>query len=267
MPSTVERAVTRWTSRAGISVEIRGTGDPVLLMHGIGGSARTCVRLAEILADNGYQSLCWDAPGYGRSADPVGRVELDAAVDELLDELGLPSAHLFGTSWGGVIATAVALRFPHRVRSITLADSTRGSATSPQKADGMRERVVELRTLGADAFADRRAPRLVSQRCDPAIATAVRTDMARVRTPGYTVAADHMASTDHGPRLHLIARPTLIVVGADDVVTGVDESRLLADAIPGARLGLVVDAGHAAVQERPDAVAAHVLPFLREVVR
>ena len=55
--------------------------------------------------------------------------------------------------------------------------------------------------------------------------------------------------------------PTLVVVGEDDVVTGVPESRLLADRIPGARLSILPRAGHAAITERPDEFTAEVTSF------
>lgn len=266
MTSTIVTPARRVT-RIGVSVEVRGAGDPVLLMHGIGGSARSCAALAQILADDGFQTICWDAPGYGESTDPTGAVDLPEVVAGVLDDLDVSSAHLFGTSWGGVLAADVALRRPDRVRSLTLADSSRGSGTSASRADAMRQRAEELRTSGAQALAARRAPRLVSDAADPTVAAAVHADMARVRPAGYGMAAHYMAGTDLGARLHLIQAPTLIVVGADDVVTGVEESRLLADAIPEARLAMIIGAGHAAVQERPDAMAAHVRRFLAGVTR
>lgn len=259
---------TRWVSARGISLEVRGAGAPVLLLHGIGGNAATCGALAELLGAAGYRTYCWDAPGYGRSADPTPVApgsddfyDHGAAVAELLTELGDEPVHLVGTSWGGVIATAVAASYPESVRSLVLADSTRGSGVTPERARGMRSRVDELREVGVPAFAAARAPRLVSPACEGVIARMVETEMARVRLPGYAAAAEYMARTDTGPRLAAVAAPTLVLVGEDDIVTGVAESRLLADAIPGALFGLILGAGHAAVQERPAATAAHILRF------
>ncbi|MGY0498370.1 alpha/beta fold hydrolase [Nocardia sp. FBN12] len=266
--------VTRWVSARGISLEVRGTGDPVLLLHGIGGSATACGPLAEVLSARGYRTYCWDAPGYGRSADPAPsadgpaeRYDHAAAVAELITELGSEPIHLIGTSWGGVIATAVAIANPASVRSLVLADSTRGSGVNTDRARGMRARIGELRELGGPAFAAARARRLVSPACDDEIARAVESEMARVRLCGYTAAAEFMARTDTGPSLAGVAAPTLVLVGADDIVTGVDESRLLADAIPGARFGLILGAGHAAIQEKPAETAAHILRLWKELDR
>lgn len=249
----------------GISLTDDGEGGAVLLLHGIGGSARSCGALGTVLAEQGRRALAWDAPGYGESADPVGRADMDypARVLQVLDDLALGQVDLFGTSWGGVIATQVAVRYPTRVRSLALADSTRGSGTSPERAAAMRARVADLAELGAERFAATRAPRLVSPGCNPVVADGVRTEMARVRLPGYRGAAEFMAATDTTDLLPGITVPTLVLVGEHDRVTGVPESQLLAGAIPEARFTLVPGAGHAALTERPAEVAAAMLDFWR----
>lgn len=89
--------------------------------------------------------------------------------------------------------------------------------------------------------------------------------MATVRLPGYAGAAEMMAQSDTGPLLAELRVPTLVLVGDQDRVTGVEESRLLAREIPGARLVVVEGAGHAAVQERPDRVGEALLAFLGQL--
>jgi pimeloyl-ACP methyl ester carboxylesterase len=254
-------ALTRIRLPDGLSLTDEGEGRPVLLLHGIGGSARSCAAAGSLLAREGARALVWDAPGYGESADPEGPVDLPARVVQALDELGLDRVDLFGTSWGGVIATVVAARWPDRVRTLVLADSTRGSGTSPERAAAMRARVTELAERGAEQVAAARAPRLVSPDCEPAVTEAVRAEMACVRLPGFRVAAEFMAATDTADLLSGLRPPTLVLVGEHDQVTGVPESQLLARSIPGARFHLVPAAGHAAVTERPAAVVAAMRQF------
>ncbi|MGY1769993.1 alpha/beta fold hydrolase [Blastococcus sp. SYSU D00813] len=256
-------APARTRLAGGLAVTDEGSGRPVLLLHGIGGSAASCAGVAGLLAAAGARALAWDAPGYGESADPepAAAHDLPGRFVALLDELGLDRVDLFGTSWGGVIATLVAARHPERVRTLVLADSTRGSGTSPEKAAAMRARAADLAEQGPRAFAAARAPRLVAPGCDPEVAGAVRAEMAAVRLPGYAAAAEFMAATDTEALLPAIAVPTLVLVGEHDVVTGVAESRLLAERIPGARFVVVPGAGHAALTEKPAEVAAAVLEF------
>ncbi len=81
---------------------------------------------------------------------------------DILATLNVGPAHLIGTSWGGVIATRIAAQAPEAVRSIVLADSTRGSGITRTAAQRMLARVPELAAVGPELLAARRAARLVS---------------------------------------------------------------------------------------------------------
>ncbi|NKQ57627.1 alpha/beta hydrolase [Amycolatopsis sp. K13G38] len=250
----------------GVQVRTAGHGSPVLLLHGIGGASASFDAQLTGLAPK-HRVLAWDAPGYGGSADPerpLGMAGYARLVARVLTELDAVPAHLVGVSWGGVIATRVALEHPEVVRSLVLADSTRGSGIDAERAAAMRARPNELNRLGAAEFARRRAPRLLAPGADPAVARRVEDVMAGIRLPGYASAAESMAETDHGPRLSRISVPTLVLVGEHDQVTGVAESRRLATSIPGARLE-VLPGGHAANQEFPHRFCAEVAAFLSEV--
>lgn len=240
---------------------VRGT--PVLLLHGIGGSHASFRAQLGALAW-AHRVLAWDAPGYGASADPAsapGMSGYASAAASVLDE----PAHVVGVSWGGVIATRLAVEHPERVRSLTLADSTRGSGRTADGAAAMLARAGELGRLGAEEFARRRAPRLLAPGAAPDLLDALVRIMSGVRLPGYRFAAEAMAETDHTGQLARIDVPTLVVVGEHDQVTGVAESRRLAEGIPGARLEVITAAGHAANQERPDEFNRLLLEFADQV--
>ena len=252
------------TTSEGLALVIRGAGTPVFLMHGIGGSALSCGGLAQELAAEGFQTICWDAPGYGDSKNPKPDVEHAEAALRALDELGVASVHLIGTSWGGVIATRIAAQNPLRVLSVILMDSTRGSGRTEESADNMLARLPELEALGATAFAAKRAAKLVSPMAGEEVVAAVRNDMSRIRIPGYGAAARMMATSDTSEDLKRITTPALVLVGEHDIVTGVAESEVLAELIPGAEFAVVPEAGHAAIQEKPRDVAALILNFWKK---
>lgn len=242
-------------------------GPPVLLLHGIGGAAEVFTGQLAGLAPR-YRALAWDAPGYGGSADPPsapGVAGYAATVITVLHRLAAGPAHLVGVSWGGVIATRVAAHHPEWVRSVTLADSSRGSGRTAEGARGMRQRVAELEERGAEEFARRRAPRLASPHAPARLIETLVATMGRVRLPGYRFAAEAMAGCDHSALLGGLTVPTQVLVGAEDRVTGVPESRQLASGISGARLTIVPNAGHAANQEQPAAFNRALLSFLDDV--
>jgi 3-oxoadipate enol-lactonase len=239
-------------------------GTPVLLLHGIGGSSSSFTEQSRALAA-GHRVMAWDAPGYGASPDPVAPPGISGyahAAREVLDTYG--AAHVVGCSFGGVVATRLALDHPELVLSLTLADSSRGSGRSPDAGRRMRERLTRLSALGPEAFARERGPTLLSPRADEAVREAVIASMSRVRMPGYGYAAAAMAETDHTDILKSIAVPTLVLVGEDDQVTGVEEARALAAGIPHARLHVIPAAGHTANREAPEVFNQHLLRFLTE---
>jgi pimeloyl-ACP methyl ester carboxylesterase len=197
------------------------------------------------------------------SAEPADRYAR-IAVD-LLRGLGHSRAHVVGVSWGGVIATRMALRYPEMLRSLTLMDSSRGSGRTAAGRAGMLRRVDDLAEMGADAFARSRGPNLLAPDAPVAVAERVIATMARVRLTGYQGAAEMMAATDHSADLGRISVPTLVLVGEHDRVTGVPESRALAEGIPGARFVVVPGGGHAVHQENPSAVNAELRRFLTEI--
>ncbi|MFF2083003.1 alpha/beta fold hydrolase [Nocardia sp. NPDC058176] len=221
-------------------------GHPVVvLLHGIGGSAESCAPVARLLAESGLAVWCVDAAGYGDSADPGPDHDVVGDALRVLDAVSPDRpAVLFGTSWGGVVAMSAALRRPDRVAALVLADSTRGSGTDGAKATAMRARIAELAEHGGEFVAAARAPRLTGPNADPDVVAAVHASMHALRLSGFAAAAEFMASTDLGPHLGEIACPTLVLVGEHDIVTGVEESRLLAEHIAGARRDVTVGARH-----------------------
>jgi 3-oxoadipate enol-lactonase len=251
---------------AGVHVERAGAGSPVLLLHGIGGSADSFAPQVQALSAR-HEVLAWDAPGYARSADPDGPPGMDgyaAAAAALLSGLG--PAHVVGVSWGGVIATRLALDHPELVRSLVLADSTRGSGRTAATRGRMLARPRDLERDGAAEFAAMRGPKLVSAAAAPELVQHVVSTMARsVRLPGYGYAAASMAETVHDRLLPSLTVPVLVVAGRQDTVTGVKESSAIAAAIPGARFRVIENAGHLANAEQPERFNAIVETFWKEL--
>jgi pimeloyl-ACP methyl ester carboxylesterase len=247
--------------------ERAGSGPALLLLHGIGSNHRA-FRHQMALAD-AYTVLAWDAPGYGLSADPVGLFSLEDLADDaarLLDEQGIERAHVLGVSLGGVIAQLVYLRHAARVLSLILVDTTPGggAAAEPERSERVQGRLDAIDRLGPREMARRRAPQLVRADAPPALVQELEDIMAEVRPAGYRSAAIALGATDLTPRLGDIKAPTLVVHGEDDGVVPLATGRMLAAAIPGARLAVIERAGHVSNQEQPEAFNAIVREFLTQ---
>jgi 3-oxoadipate enol-lactonase len=232
----------------------------VLLLHGIGSSSASFRYQLAALSD-AFTLVAWDAPGYGDSADlrrPLGMAGYADAALALLAALELRQAHVVGVSWGGVVATRMALRHPDHVLSLALIGSTAGRAANSAAQAGLSERVEEIERAGARAYARQRAAEVVSADAPSGLIGEIEGIMASVRAAGYRSAAQSLAATDHRADLRRIRAPTAVLVGDSDRITGFDESRALAEGIAGARLVVIPAAGHLANQERPEAVNAQL---------
>src|SRR2546425_5510160 len=105
----------------------RPTGDPVVLIHGVGGWAENWRAVMRLLAESGRRVLALDLPGFGESERP-GRVRYFASGDAFyprfvlgaMDALGIDRAHLGGQSMGGSIVLMTAITAPERIRSMVL---------------------------------------------------------------------------------------------------------------------------------------------------
>ncbi|MFT7645888.1 MAG: 3-oxoadipate enol-lactonase [Candidatus Poriferisodalaceae bacterium] len=240
---------------------------PLLLcLHGIGSCADAFEQQKELAERLGRRIVAWDAPGYRNSPDPEGAPGIDGFADaaaQLITDLGYDSADVVGVSWGGVTATRLTLRHPGLVRTLTLADSSIGSGTSPERAENMRQRPTAVVEMGLEAFARSRSPMLVSGGASQSlIDTAAQMMIDSVRLPSYQWACDSMAEADHAARLDEIACPTLVIIGDADVITPPELSDQLAAGISGAQLTTIVGAGHLSNQECPGDFNNAVATFL-----
>jgi pimeloyl-ACP methyl ester carboxylesterase len=102
-----------------------GSGDPVVFLNGLAGDHLYWNSQVRTLSPR-FRCLSLDNRDVGQSAyseDPYTVVELAADVAAFLDTVGVSAAHVVGLSLGGMTAQELALRYPHRVRSLVLSNT------------------------------------------------------------------------------------------------------------------------------------------------
>lgn len=244
--------------------EVRGAGEPVLVIMGFGLSARV---LAPLVAA-GERDLRWityDHPGIGRSDRsevPWTTGRLAACAIKLADELQLDAFHVAGLSLGGAVALELALRYPSRLKSLILLGTTAagplGRGTRPDQL------ALVARRVAAASVGRRRlwfGPALYSPeyllRRPPPAQVARHGDGPEQPSLRALLGQSFAASLhDRSRRLREIELPTLVVHGERDVLLPVSNARALAAGIPGAQLRILAGAGHAFALERPEEIAA-----------
>lgn len=215
-----------------------------------------------------------DSPGHGKSAvpPPFTLEENALALADALEALALRRVIVVGLSWGGMLAMRLALARPDTVAGLALLNTS-------ARPDTLENRIKYQALLqAARVFGLPRAllegqavPRMFSDDT-----RAHRPDIPRefVRTvrgfdpKGVVVAGDAVMirRSDLSTQLSRIQCPTLVIGSALDVATPLEESRFMAETIPGAKLEVLPGRGHMSVMEDPEAVARVLVPFLREVL-
>lgn len=258
----------------GLEVVESGTGPALVLIHGLGGAKEDFEGHIDTLAEKGWRVVAFDLPGHGASArsSSTSAYSLDAFADDTLavaDSFHLDRFHLLGHSAGGMVARRVALAHPERVASLILVDTTHGPlpGLDPALAEAaawialnpgmeeLRRRMTERDPLGTPAH-----QRLMSER--PGYEEFNERKWAALSPEMYAALVVEMATQpDQLQDLGRITCPTLVMVGEQDTLL-IDDALRMAEAIPGARLVVVSDAGHAPQLETPDAFAREVQVFL-----
>jgi pimeloyl-ACP methyl ester carboxylesterase len=240
--------------------------ETVLLMHGIGSNSTGWRFVLPVLAARA-RVVAWNAPGYWLSADfaseaPSAEDYAKVAV-ALLDALGIPRAHLVGSSFGSMIGVVLAATHPAWVGRLALLGSSRGQRWKPQAE---RDRMLAMRrdtiAQGGMALARERWRNLVAPGTGEEVGRWVRDTLSATHARGLlrsARASDATDTLDYAPR---VTAPTLILVGSEDRVNPPEVSRVLAEAIPGAVLEVQPGIGHLAKLEAPAATASHLLAHL-----
>jgi len=275
----------RFVELNGHLVAYRDAGDPVaeplLLIHGVGGSSLAWVPLFEHLSAK-YRVIAPDLLGHGQSDKPRADYSLGAFavwLRDFLDALDIPAATLVGHSLGGGIALQLVHQHRQYCRRLVLVNSgglgsdvsmplrllsTPGAelllpVIASRPAVFLGHGVLSLLTAGGLAESPRSQERWRKYfaLADPLGRHAfVRTLRSVVDLRGQTVSA-----LDRLPNL-VRDVPTLIIAGARDPVIPASHARAAHAALPGSRLEIIDEAGHHPMLDCPATLAGLIDEFV-----
>jgi pimeloyl-ACP methyl ester carboxylesterase len=242
-----------------------GEGPPILLLHAFPLDSRMWLGQRSALATVG-RALAVDFPGFGQSPPPAEEVSFERLAGAILAELRrrrVTSISAIGFSMGGYLLFELLRQNPELFDRIVLADTR----AEPDTAESQKQREItaeRTERTGVGHLVDA-IPRLLSAR-PPYEVTRFVEDLALSATPrGVAAASRAMAKRrDQRDLLSAIASPTLVMVGAEDGVTTVAQSRRMADAIPGAELRVLPGAGHLSNLEAEDGFNRALVSFLSQ---
>jgi len=246
-----------------------GTGEPVLLIMGLGYASCMWYRTRPLLASS-YRTVVFDNRGVGQSDVPPGSYAISQMAEDVaavLDAAGIRRAHVFGVSMGGMIAQEFALQYPDRVASLILGCTAAGGPNAVRAEPAVLAQLVALANLPAEQAAetavsfiyDSRTPRRL---IDEDIAT--RRPWFPTRD-GYLAQLQAIIPWESYRRLHQISAPTLVIHGKTDRLIPASNAELIVGRIPGAQLVLLEQAGHLFVTDQAEAAHQAILKFLASV--
>lgn len=242
-----------------------GTGRPVLMLHGLGGTKISFLPTVAALAPD-YRTIAMDAPGFGDSDKPFGRY--DAAfmarwAVALLDKLGIERADVLGHSMGGRVALELGLSHPERVECLALLAPSLAWLRSRPWAPLLR---LVAPQLGVIQPAPRPIVEAIVRRVVPAGQedqwTAAGVDeflrsylTPRGRAAFYSAARNIYLEEPYGPdgfwtRLPELQPPSLFVWGREDPLVPFRFARHVRKALPQAE-HVELSCGHVPQLERP----------------
>ncbi len=254
-----------------LAVHTAGSGIPVLLLHAFPLDHRMWHRQAPLAEQ--LRLIVPDQRGFGGSSESLPESICQLAHDAvaLLDALHVTGpAVICGVSMGGYVAQHIAVRYPERVAALVLVD-TRLEADTDEARAARTDLSAKVGRLGQSILADAMIPRLLASshesRALPGRTDAIdllRQSIASQSVPTIQAALATLGSRpDMTEAMRKVAAPTLLVVGAEDVITPRSCMDAAEAVIPDAKLLEVPLAGHLVPLERPDIFNPAMLDFLK----
>jgi pimeloyl-ACP methyl ester carboxylesterase len=252
----------------------RGSGLPIVLVHGSPGSAYDWKPTLEALAARGYHVLAYDRVSYGYSDGREGEAyTVDANARELLallENAGLQDVTLIGWSYGGSTAMAAVLLDPSRIDRLVLVGSGGYTENPPTLPPGVQETMdLMLPWVARVPPAERSLQAAFSQQ---AFGASTLPDWwlpqlaANFQRPGTRAAwAEEEATfTWDGPDPGPIDRPILVAHGSDDVLVPLDVAEWLHERSRNSELWVVEGGSHMLPVTHADSLTRRIVAFIEE---
>lgn len=248
-----------------MAVEIEGEGEPVVMIHGLGGTSNVFTPVLPAFAR--HRTIRLDLPGSGRSYRVEGPLSLPLFVERTLlamQSAGVERAHVVAHSMGTIVATHLAASEPSRVASLALFGPLLAPPDTARAA--LRARAAEARKGDMQPIADALLQASVSAETRarrPAAVAFVRESLMRQDPEGYARSCEALAGMEPADTSR-VGCPALLVTGDEDVVAPPQAVRMMGERITGSRVEVLRGCGHWTPVEKPEECVGVLKRFLLE---
>ncbi|MEE9273898.1 MAG: alpha/beta fold hydrolase [bacterium] len=244
-----------------IAYEDRGSGPPLLLLHGFPQDHTLWDAQAEAL-ESKYRLLIPDLRGHGGTkhpapGDPISMEQLADDAAAFLEAVDISSAAVAGWSLGGFTLFEMAVRYPLKVRAAAFV-STRAAADPPGREEARIKAMRFVVDEGSGAFANAFLPQLYSApflAANPEAGERTRQVIASQDPVSIAMTVDAIRrKEDMTPRLHEIACPCAVISGKEDALISYTLMEAVHAGLPDSTIDIIEGAGHMTTVEAPDRV-------------
>ena len=241
---------------------------PVLMIQGLGAS-KNAWNLQRIAMATRFRNISFDNRGAGRSDKPTEPFTLEQMADDaiaVLDAAGIETAHIVGASMGGVISQIVAVKFPQRVRSLTLVCTA--CRNHPWRQELLQSWAKTAEEKGMIEVGKEAAQWVMSPRSFRRLVPAFTWmgPLAALR-PRHSFTSQVHAILDTREdlvdQLSTITAPTMVIVGNQDILTPRGDSEEIAERIPNSELVVISGAAHGLMMEHSFTFNKILIEFLQ----
>ena len=241
---------------------------PVLMIQGLGAS-KNAWNLQRIAMATRFRIISFDNRGAGRSDKPTAPFTLEQMAEDaiaVLDAAGIETAHVVGASMGGVISQIVAVKYPHRVRSLTLVCTA--CRNHPWRQELLQSWAKTAEEKGMIEVGKEAAQWVMSPRSFRRLVPAFTWmgPLAALRPRHSFVSQIHAilnTREDLVDQLSTITAPTMVIVGNQDILTPRGDSEEIAERIPNAELVVISGAAHGLMMEHSSTFNKILIEFLQ----
>lgn len=254
------------------------TAPVLLLIHGYTASTAVWRTVAPLFSERGFQVVALDLIGFGYSSKPAWfdySIQSQArVVSRFMNRLGIGKATIVGSSYGGAVASTLALDYPERVEKLVLVgsvcndDAKRHPVLRLANLPGMGE-VISAFLIDSPRFLRHRlqntlAPANHHLITDERIQAIRRPLRARDAHRSVLMTARSWNACRIEQDAQFISQPTLLVWGENDTIIPIQNGYRLHDAILNSRLVVFKDCGHVPQEEKPENFVEVVAGFVTD---
>jgi 3-oxoadipate enol-lactonase len=257
--------------------EITGEGEPVIQIHGAGFGHFNFGPVTPLLSGE-FRCIDYDMRGYGQSDKPEQDYDLEVWADDavgLLDALGIGTAHVHGTSMGGMVATVMAGKYPDRIQSVVINCAAAKLGFSGRLVFKNWIDLIRLEGVGSRVLAE-----LISWQClskaymetpeGQAGVDVIQQILRDSNEPHVMIAAcEAMNAMDNREWVKKITAPAMVVGGDEDLMTPWDQGpngagqQWIADNLSNGETCVIKGSNHSTIFDNSEAHARAVGDFFR----